>query len=80
MFILLKKIVLLNKKYIHQGFPNFFQMAPFKEIKKPMAPFNNITQTTIKNTKDFLFCSSSSTLENLVQVSTYGLPLQLEAL
>jgi len=33
-----------------QGFQNFFQMAPFQEIKKNMTPSNMITQkSTIKN-------------------------------
>ena len=28
---------------LEQGFSNFFTKAPFKEIKKVMAPFNKIT-------------------------------------
>ena len=45
-------IQIFNFLILHQGFPNFFfQMAPFNEIKKAMAPlYQDYSKTTIKNT------------------------------
>ena len=50
---------------LHQGFATFFQINPFIETEKAMAPFNKVTQkTAIINTKDLF--SSSATTEYLV--------------
>ena len=61
-------ILFINHKTLHQGFPNFFQMAPFKELrfKKATAPSKKTTQKfTIKNTRDIFFCCSFLTHKNI---------------
>ena len=53
-----------NRLKITLQLKQFFQMAPFKEVKKSMAPSNKTTQkTTFKNTKipkTFFFSSSTT--------------------
>ena len=68
MFQSVKKVIYL----VRTGFPKFFfQMAPFKETKKAMAPFNKTTQKLpLKTPKNFFSCPISNSKISSVSFKT----------